>query len=162
MDQVSPVHNLLIENVESCSWNSSSPRQSPVTIAPYSGDDSHHLVVKVENAPSESGGSLCDVLTPGRSVEAEHTKDVSIHDFEHHSPVVEIRQAASIGPQLLINEAEQESEHARSNPAVSMPCVEPGKKDPRIHVSLEGGELWRQFLQVGTEMIITRSGRYVR
>lgn len=36
----------------------------------------------------------------------------------------------------------------------------PGKQDKNIVVSLEGAELWHQFYQAGTEMIITKSGRY--
>lgn len=37
----------------------------------------------------------------------------------------------------------------------------PEKQDKNIIISLEGAELWHQFYQVGTEMIITKSGRYV-
>ena len=36
----------------------------------------------------------------------------------------------------------------------------PEKQDKNIIISLEGAELWHQFYQVGTEMIITKSGRY--
>lgn len=35
----------------------------------------------------------------------------------------------------------------------------PGKQDKKIVISLEGAELWHQFYQAGTEMIITKSGR---
>lgn len=38
--------------------------------------------------------------------------------------------------------------------------LQPGKQDKNIIVSLEGAELWHQFYQAGTEMIITKSGRY--
>lgn len=34
------------------------------------------------------------------------------------------------------------------------------KQDKNIMISLEGADLWHQFYQVGTEMIITKSGRY--
>ena len=37
--------------------------------------------------------------------------------------------------------------------------VNPGKGDPNIVVSLESADLWHQFYQAGTEMIITKSGR---
>jgi hypothetical protein len=58
-----------------------------------------------------------------------------------------------------------------TNAEVSEPCnipqcvefgtiLPPGKKDPRIVIALEGAELWDQFFQAGTEMIITKSGRY--
>lgn len=184
MDQISPVGNLLIQSVESCSWDNSSPRQSPgavdTTIASYSEDENHHLVqvVNVETAPSESGGSLCDALTPGGAVEADQPEDILIPEYGGHqytnedskstyrnqSPIVnaEESQPTSVNvSQLQRNEVQPDAEQVDINSMASTPYVEPGKKDPRVHVSLEGGELWRQFLQVGTEMIITRSGRYV-
>lgn len=46
---------------------------------------------------------------------------------------------------------------AISNPSLC-PGV-PGKKDPNVKVTLENEELWRQFDEVGTEMIITKTGR---
>ncbi len=39
--------------------------------------------------------------------------------------------------------------------------IPPEKVDKNIMFSLEGAELWHQFYQVGTEMIITKSGRYI-
>jgi len=33
------------------------------------------------------------------------------------------------------------------------------KRDPNINVNLENEELWTQFHQIGTEMIITKMGR---
>lgn len=33
------------------------------------------------------------------------------------------------------------------------------KSDPNIKISLENAELWQQFHQIGTEMIITKLGR---
>lgn len=174
MDQVSPVGNLLIESVESCSWNSSPPRQSPVcvnsSIAPYSEDDSHHRVVNVESAYSESGGSFCDALTPGRSLDSEQPEDILSSEYEenhtssyeNNSTAINEGEARPVSlnqPQIKISNSEAVAQGLNFNPISSLTSVEPGKKDPRIHVSLEGGELWRQFLQVGTEMIITRSGR---
>lgn len=35
------------------------------------------------------------------------------------------------------------------------------KSDPNIKISLENAELWQQFHQIGTEMIITKLGRYI-
>lgn len=35
------------------------------------------------------------------------------------------------------------------------------KSDPNIKISLENAELWQQFHQIGTEMIITKLGRCV-
>ena len=39
--------------------------------------------------------------------------------------------------------------------------IVPEQQDKNIMISLEGAELWHQFYQAGTEMIITKSGRYV-
>jgi len=33
------------------------------------------------------------------------------------------------------------------------------KSDPNIKIALENAELWQQFHQIGTEMIITKLGR---
>ncbi len=38
----------------------------------------------------------------------------------------------------------------------------PEKQDQNVMVALEGSDLWHQFFQAGTEMIITKSGRYTR
>lgn len=35
----------------------------------------------------------------------------------------------------------------------------PGQKDPNIKADLENSDLWSQFNDVGTEMIITKTGR---
>ena len=57
-------------------------------------------------------------------------------------------------------------DHLASIPAPSQ-CIQfgtilpAGNKDPRIRIVLEGAELWDQFFRAGTEMIITKSGRYV-
>jgi hypothetical protein len=38
----------------------------------------------------------------------------------------------------------------------------PGKKDPNIKVTLENEDLWKEFHEIGTEMIITKMGRSVQ
>lgn len=40
----------------------------------------------------------------------------------------------------------------------SVPGV-PGKKDPNVTVHLDNDDLWKEFHGIGTEMIITKSGR---
>lgn len=37
--------------------------------------------------------------------------------------------------------------------------LSPEKQDRNVIISLEGADLWHQFFQAGTEMIITKSGR---
>lgn len=64
--------------------------------------------------------------------------DVSVSSGDHRSSIPAVPQCMQFGTVL---------------PA--------GKKDPRIVIVLEGAELWDQFFRAGTEMIITKSGRYV-
>ncbi len=44
------------------------------------------------------------------------------------------------------------------DPTGNIPGV-PGEKDPNIKADLENSDLWSQFNDVGTEMIITKTGR---
>lgn len=59
----------------------------------------------------------------------------------------------------------QEAEHTDSTaipPCLQFgTCLSPEKQNKKIVVSLEGAELWHQFYEAGTEMIITKSGRSV-
>lgn len=48
---------------------------------------------------------------------------------------------------------------ATPSPMLFGSFVAPGKVDPNIVVQLEAADLWHQFYQAGTEMIITKSGR---
>jgi hypothetical protein len=43
--------------------------------------------------------------------------------------------------------------------ALTGPGSSASKRDPNIKVNLENEELWTQFHQIGTEMIITKMGR---
>ena len=60
-----------------------------------------------------------------------------------------------------VNSIEQMQASAPNTPSPMLfgSFVAPGKADPNIVVSLEGADLWHQFYQAGTEMIITKSGR---
>ena len=46
-----------------------------------------------------------------------------------------------------------------SSAAAAAAAGSPGQKDPNIKADLENSELWSQFNEVGTEMIITKTGR---
>ncbi len=68
--------------------------------------------------------------------------------------------------QATATTTEQQAAPAKCNEICSIPqCLQfgtyiaPEVQDKRIMISLEGAELWHQFYQVGTEMIITKSGR---
>ena len=45
------------------------------------------------------------------------------------------------------------------DPSSSASVGPPGQRDPNIKADLENSELWSQFNEVGTEMIITKTGR---
>ena len=45
------------------------------------------------------------------------------------------------------------------DPSSSAGSPAAGQKDPNIKADLENSELWSQFNEVGTEMIITKTGR---
>ena len=47
------------------------------------------------------------------------------------------------------------------NPTMSQVPGIPGEKDPKVKVTLENEELWKEFHEIGTEMIITKMGRSV-
>lgn len=58
---------------------------------------------------------------------------------------------------------------ARPPPEPPLPFVFPAEKRPKagaesrpggVQVELQGSELWRRFHDIGTEMIITKAGRY--
>ena len=61
--------------------------------------------------------------------------------------------------------AEQPQEANTADSAAIPACLQfgtilpPEKQNKKIKVTLEGDQLWQQFYQAGTEMIITKSGR---
>jgi hypothetical protein len=50
---------------------------------------------------------------------------------------------------------------AMNGPAGGAAAASVSKHDPNVKVQLENEELWSQFHQIGTEMIITKMGRSV-
>lgn len=71
-------------------------------------------------------------------------------------------------PQASTSAAEPQEPEAEPTESTAIPpCLQfgtylsPEKQNKKIVVSLEGAELWHQFYQAGTEMIITKSGRLV-
>lgn len=42
----------------------------------------------------------------------------------------------------------------------SRPRESDGRPDREVRVELQGSELWKRFYEIGTEMIITKAGRY--
>ena len=45
-------------------------------------------------------------------------------------------------------------------PVCAPPDIPSSPSDPKPNVSLENDDLWKDFHKVGTEMVITKTGRY--
>lgn len=50
--------------------------------------------------------------------------------------------------------------YLHSNPLLHRPLASV-KSDPNIQITLENADLWEEFNRIGTEMIITKLGRFV-
>ena len=148
--------------------------------------DIHSIPLDEDGAPNESDCSVADVFTPilppkqdDASVEPKleeplHQSEESV--LSNRSSTINMEQEqdsmqplsskASISsfPDQYIEEVKtsepiQSAVDTNPSPMLFGSFVSPGKLDPNVVVSLEGADLWHQFYQVGTEMIITKSGR---
>ena len=150
-----------------------------------------HSIPLDEGAPNESDCSVAEVFTPslppkqdGDAI-AELADPPTLEDPPQHAeesilsgqpssinmeePDMQPPSAkASISSfpdqymeEVKTSESIQPAADTNSSPMLFGSFVAPGKLDPNIVVSLEGADLWHQFYQAGTEMIITKSGRQV-
>lgn len=216
MDQVSPALQYGLDQVETCSWKSSSPHacqsSNDSTLAGSLELSSNvtnpretvaYSVITFEgNPPSrsrdstsspanlhilqESDGSVCKEEELQQQSSGEYSCGMADASAAEPSPQ-EVRSKkgyhgypdASASASAFEDENYQHIVDMTVPPAASAEegtgsdyrgipqCMQfgtflqPGKKDPRIMIALEGAELWDQFFQAGTEMIITKSGRSV-
>ena len=151
--------------------------------------DIHSIPLDEEGAPNETDCSVAEVFTPrlpqkqDGDVIAKHSDPRKLED-----PPQQAEDSVLSGPPSSINIEEPDMEPPSAKASISsfpnqyveevktsepiQPAadtnpspmlfgsfVAPGKLDPNIVVSLEGADLWHQFYQAGTEMIITKSGR---
>lgn len=52
------------------------------------------------------------------------------------------------------------AEEADTSAEESKPKESDCRPDREVRVELQGSELWKRFYEIGTEMIITKAGRY--
>ena len=147
--------------------------------------DIDSIPVEEESVRNESDCSVAEVFTPRLSTKQEdespvtiqspsvesvqQAEDLSLHGTTYSVTVTQESdmQPPSKKPNIATypvdeaNSVDQMQTSAEANPTPMLfgSFVAPGKADPNIVVSLEGAELWHQFYQAGTEMIITKSGR---
>ena len=170
------------KNIEDCS-STSIPTCDELQIVEA------HTVVDVDTSPLEvecaNNGSDCfvsEVFTPAvtckqEGIDGESALPTSVETATHPErtvmpariddtdlqPPAKKRSNSSYAEQFMDDEVIADP----LPPAVEPPAppmlfgsfVNPGKGDPNIVVSLESADLWHQFYQAGTEMIITKSGR---
>lgn len=182
MDKVSPDFGLTV--VETRSWTDGDCDQvddhnidistsSPGAFTTSCHIAEAHSVVDVNSialddgcAPTEETDcSVAEVFTPRISAKLEDVSSKSTLS----SPCDPAETAAlpspscNIGADGLVKAVEpiqpNASADAIPSPMLFGSFVAPGKADPNIVVQLEGADLWHQFYQAGTEMIITKSGR---
>ena len=151
--------------------------------------DINSIPLDEEGAPNESDCSVAEVFTP--RLQPKHDDASPEADFSKlEDPSQQSKESILSGPPSSINMEEpgmqppskkasisnfpdQYVEEAKTvesiqpaattnpSPMLFGSFVAPGKADPNIVVSLEAADLWHQFYQAGTEMIITKCGRQV-
>ena len=150
--------------------------------------DIHSIPLDEDGAPNESDCSVAEVFTPRlppkqddasaepnlpnleelpqqaeESVLSGPSSSVNMEQEQGMQPPSAKASISSFPGQYTeeVKASEPIQPAADSNPSPMLfgSFVSPGKLDPNIVVSLEGADLWRQFYQAGTEMIITKSGR---
>ena len=151
--------------------------------------DIHSIPLDEDGAPNESDCSVAEVFTPRlppKQVDANAESNIppkleelpqqteesvlsgpsSSVNIEQEQDMQQLSSKASISsfPDQYIEEVKtsepiQPAIDTTPSPMLFGSFVSPGKLDPNIVVSLEGADLWHQFYQAGTEMIITKSGR---
>lgn len=112
------------------------------TIDPTSGECAQQV-----EEPVISGSNIKTEVSDVQLIATSNMAS-SIPTFREES-MNEVEQVDSIQPTAETN----------SSPMLFGSFVAPGKANPNIIVSLEAADLWHQFYQAGTEMIITKSGR---
>lgn len=140
--------------------------------------DIHSIPLEDDGAPHESDCSVAEVFTPrlqpkqnDASAEPdlpkleERVEESALSGpMEQEQEVQPLSAKAASFPEQYIEEVKtsdpiQPAADTTPSPMLFGSFVSPGKLDPNVVVSLEGAELWHQFYQAGTEMIITKSGR---
>lgn len=140
-----------------------------------------HTVVDINSTPldsecakNESDCSVAEVYTPRivykeEDTNGETTLPTSVEtlsagiDESDLEPPAKKRSISAYPEQFIdddrIADGVPSANETTAPPMLFGSFVDPGKADPNIAISLESADLWHQFYQAGTEMIITKSGR---
>ncbi len=149
--------------------------------------DIHSIPLDEDGAPNETDCSVAEVFTPRllpkqddesaklkleepiqeteESVLSGPSSSVNVEQQEQDMQPLSSKASISSFPDQYMEEVKtsesiQPAVDTNPSPMLFGSFVSPGKLDPNVVVSLEGADLWHQFYQSGTEMIITKSGRY--
>ena len=163
MAQVSPAVTLEVQKVETTSWYSLSQPPTPTDSIEITTEQTTDDIFSVEgNPPSESSDS--EPLTPSsiRGYGMRNEEEIivtSSPEQELESPVRPAKKPRHLSSFSL---AENIDIHVTpSNSKTSSSVKQQAKAGgSKIVVTLEAADLWHQFYQAGTEMIITKSGRW--
>ncbi len=101
---------------------------------------------------------------------SQHLTHPSLFPFTgpHESPVSQMKKAGSAPRRAEDTSCDPERRTVRSRAEEAEPSGgeedKPKESDCRpdreVRVELQGSELWKRFYEIGTEMIITKAGRY--
>ena len=119
---------------------------------------------------AETGVKTKEYCHPGTS--SSSSSLAAYEGFQNRdfsSPIVNLAPPPLTSASAAESQQQQQQQQQQgSEPADPLPptlsfgtYVPPEKQNKKIVVTLEGAELWHQFYQAGTEMIITKSGRQV-
>lgn len=213
MDQVSPALQYGVDQVETCSWESSSPHAyqssndstltGPLELSTNRQETvAYSVITSKGNPPSRSrdstpspanlqimqeSGVVCKEEEQQQHSSSEYSCSMTLSDdasiLDAADPNLQevpskkryrgTRASASafededyqhiVDMTVPPSTSAEDSTGGRGIPQCMQfgTFLQPGKKDSCIMIALEGAELWDQFFQAGTEMIITKSGRYV-
>ncbi|TKS72640.1 T-box transcription factor TBX22 [Collichthys lucidus] len=94
--------------------------------------------------------------------------DTSIITGLNEYPVSQTKKAGSTPRRTEVTSCDPErqtvrsrAEEADTSGEESKPKESDCRPDREVRVDLQGSELWKRFYEIGTEMIITKAGRYV-
>ena len=173
MDKVSPALTE-VQSVKTSCWGSTSPASiadsvpEVTAISPNPGvhghgmSDIYSVTITDDNPASISEGSDPPITPSSNRIIASPIQ--VCQDWNADGAVAGTSAPASVNPyggEVLPSCCYETSpvppatqDHTKENP---INLAEP--KNPCIYISLEAADLWQQFCALGTEMIITKSGR---
>lgn len=164
MDKISPA---LIEVQNTSCWEDSSPRSDPqhsleivdITSCRSSGAPGNAKSYTVQTSAGVGGYATSHLMPSAQPCASDEMGELEWADQREE---MNCSSEAGSTPRAPSQDGDSElpcEPNHEIQPESSGPTGKVDIKDSRIHVILEGAELWRRFNAVGTEMIITKAGR---